>query len=78
MSRDSHLRPEAYLQTVERMEPDITYVDRDGALASIAISLKRIADVMEKKDSEREFRDERFTTQLSNAIWSGLTQGRQK
>lgn len=78
MSRDSHLRPEAYLQTVERMEPDITSVDRDGALASIAISLKRIADVMEKKDSEREFRDERFTTQLSNAIWSGLTQGRQK
>lgn len=78
MSRDSHLRPEVYLQTVERMEPDITYVDRDGALASIAISLKRIADVMEKKDSEREFRDERFTTQLSNAIWSGLTQGGQK
>ncbi len=36
-----------YLDTVDRMEPDVTPVDRDGAMASIAISLKRIADALE-------------------------------
>lgn len=35
---------DAYLETVARIEPDVTPLDRDGALASIAISLKRIAD----------------------------------
>lgn len=38
---------DAYLETVKRMEPDITPVDQDGAAASIAISLKRIADSLE-------------------------------
>ena len=38
---------QAYIQTVDRLEPDIHPVDRDGALASIAISLKRIADAFE-------------------------------
>lgn len=37
-------RVDAYLDTVKRMEPDIAMVDRDAALASIAVSLKRIAD----------------------------------
>ena len=41
-------RVDAYLDTVKRMEPDIAMVDRDAALASIAISLKRIADVLEE------------------------------
>lgn len=40
-------RVDAYLDTVKRMEPDIAMVDRDAALASIAISLRRIADVLE-------------------------------
>ena len=40
-------RVDAYLATVQRMEPDIAMVDRDAALASIAISLRRIADVMD-------------------------------
>ena len=39
-----------YLDTIDRMEPDLTMVDRDAALASIAISLKRIADALERKE----------------------------
>lgn len=42
-------RVDSYLDTVARMEPDVTPVDREGALASIAISLKRIADAMEPR-----------------------------
>ena len=38
---------EEYLDTVQRLEPDISPVDRDGALTSIAISLKRIADALQ-------------------------------
>jgi len=36
-----------YQRTVERLELDITAVDADATLVSIAISLKRIADVVE-------------------------------
>ena len=42
-----------YLETLDRMEPDVAMVDRDGALASIAISLKRIADALEKVPSNK-------------------------
>ena len=38
---------DAYLGTLNRMEPDIAMVDRDAALASIAVSLKRLADMQE-------------------------------
>ena len=38
---------DAYLETVARLETDIAPVDMQAALTSIAISLKRIADVME-------------------------------
>lgn len=38
---------DVYLKTVDRLEPDLHPIDRDGALASIAISLKRIADAMD-------------------------------
>lgn len=37
----------AYQDTVKRMEPDIAMIDAAAGWASIAISLKRIADVME-------------------------------
>ena len=40
-------RVDAYLNTINRLEPDITMIDRDAALASISISLKRIADTLE-------------------------------
>lgn len=36
-----------YLDTVRRIEPDVHMLDRDGSLASIAISLKRIADTLD-------------------------------
>ena len=51
-------RVDAYLETVKRLEPDISMVDRDATLTSIAISLKRIADTLDaflilaKKDLE--------------------------
>lgn len=38
--------PDAYLGTLARME-EVALVDRDASLASIAISLKRIADAIE-------------------------------
>ncbi len=54
----------AYLATIDRMEPNITPVDLPAAAASIAISLKRIADAADffvaefkaskAKDEERE------------------------
>ena len=38
---------DAYLNTVNRIEPDVCPLDQAGALASIAISLRRIADALE-------------------------------
>jgi hypothetical protein len=38
-------RVDAYRNTIERLEPDIAMVDREAALASIAISLRRLADI---------------------------------
>jgi len=46
------MKPESdvYLNTLNRMEPDIAAVDLTGAAASIAISLKRIADALENTE----------------------------
>lgn len=41
---------DAYLATLARMEPDISPVDLTAAAASIAISLKRIADAFEAQN----------------------------
>jgi hypothetical protein len=41
-------RVDAYLDTVKRIEPDIASLDADASLASIAISLKRIADALDR------------------------------
>lgn len=38
---------DAYLDTVKRLEPDIAMIDLGAGLASMAISLKRIADLLE-------------------------------
>lgn len=38
----------AYLETVARLEPDITPIDAAAFYASAAVSLKRIADALEK------------------------------
>lgn len=39
-------RVDAYMDTVSRIEPDIAMLDTGAALASIAISLRRIADAL--------------------------------
>ena len=39
-------RVDAYLDAVSRIEPEIAMLDTGAALASIAISLKRIADAL--------------------------------
>ena len=41
-------RVDAYNQTISRLEPDIHAIDDGFANASIAISLKRIADSLEE------------------------------
>ena len=38
----------AYLDMIARLEPDLTAMDGTPALASAAISLKRIADTLEE------------------------------
>jgi hypothetical protein len=44
-------RVDAYMSTVKRLEPDIAMLDKDASLASIAISMKRIADVLDGPES---------------------------
>jgi len=41
-------RVEGYLETVARLEPDIHMIDPGAFHSSAAISLKRIADALEK------------------------------
>lgn len=43
-------RVDAYLATIERLEPDIAMIDESAGWASIAISLKRIADALERQN----------------------------
>lgn len=45
--------PNDYLNTINRIEKDITAIDLTAAAASISISPRRIADVMEKKHNMR-------------------------
>lgn len=40
-------RVDAYINTINRLEPDIVMIDHDAGIASIAISLKRIANYLE-------------------------------
>jgi hypothetical protein len=41
-----------YLDTLQRMEPNIAPIDAAAGWASIAISLKRIADCLERLDEK--------------------------
>lgn len=43
-----------YLETVNRMEPDISMIDPGAFYASAAISLKRMADAAEFQSDETE------------------------
>ncbi len=47
-------RVDAYLDTVSRIEPDIAMLDQGAALASIAISMKRVADTLEDLNKPTE------------------------
>lgn len=40
-------RVDEYLETINRLEPNISHIDASAFYASAAISLKRIADVLE-------------------------------
>lgn len=46
MSRESEA-VDAYLHTINRIEPEVAMIDDGAGWASIAISLKRIADALE-------------------------------
>ena len=61
-------RVHAYMDTVGRMEPEIAMVDRDTALASIAISLRRIADAL----SARADADAIMADKIHDAIYNAL------
>lgn len=63
-------KADVYLGVIERMEPDITGVDPPGALASIAISLKRIADALERTN--------RYGEQGIEALSGAITRGLQR
>ena len=43
----THHNVDTYLDTVSRLEPDIHPIDAGGGYASMAVSLKRIADSLE-------------------------------
>lgn len=57
---------DAYLDTIKRIEPEIAMIDTGAALASIAISLRRIADALETANMERLYNI------IEGAIFSGL------
>jgi hypothetical protein len=61
-------RVDAYLATLARMEPEISMVDRDAALASIAISLRRIADALNEPNAYGEVGSQA----LANSIVRGM------
>lgn len=56
-------RVNAYLKTVKRLEPEITPIDLPAAAASIAISLRRIADSLESLP-------ERLQIAIQDGIWN--------
>ena len=64
-------RVDAYLDTISRIEPDIAMIDTGAALASIAISMKRIADALSTPNEYGEFGSEA----VSGALTRGLRNG---
>ena len=59
----------SYIETVARLEPQIAMVDRDATLTSIAISLKRIADALERANLNGDV----LSNQIEGAIYRGLS-----
>ena len=60
---------DAYQDTVKRLEPDIHPIDTDAGLASIAISLRRIADALESLP-------ERLERAIQTGMWLANGGGR--
>ena len=65
MSETPRDSADVYLAVVERLEPDLTSVTIDASLTSIAISLKRIVDVLTAEVGNQN-------QMLSDAIYSGI------
>lgn len=63
-----------YQDCIKRLEPDVTHMDQDATLTSIAISLKRIADVMEALNTQQvnEY-GETILPAITRAIKNGLS-----
>lgn len=56
LENDAMSKNDEYLDTVRRIEPDVHPLDRDGALASIAISQRRQADALSRIADALEYR----------------------
>lgn len=50
-------RADAYLKTIERLEPNIAMIDASAFYASVAISQKRQADALEKIANALKFHE---------------------
>lgn len=70
--------PYVYQETIERLEPDIAMIDDGSFNASAAISLKRIADSLErletaiKGDKIHGSAIDQLSTAISDAIFNGI------
>ena len=62
------LKGDVYQGTIARLEPNISMIDQGAALASIAISLRRIADAMEGVCSVTQESNPRRLLDLLEAI----------
>lgn len=72
-------RVDGYQGTVQRLEPEIHPIDAAAFYASAAISLKRIADSLEKmvgKGDGYNAYGEDFLPALTRAISDGIRDGR--
>lgn len=61
---------EVYLNTIERLEPGIAMIDAGAGYASIAISLKRIADSLEILAGQDHLDQLKGAIEL--AIWNAI------
>jgi len=64
--------PNEYLKTVDRLEPDIHPIDPPAGWASIAVSLKRIADAMEVTAGIKPIAHVASVMLTPDAWWIGL------
>lgn len=64
-------RVDAYLATVDRMEPEIAMIDAGAFYASAAISLKRIADSLDKITARLEGIEDTLDEGLDHFLAAG-------